>query len=469
MIPLPIDGYLEEIVGALGKAKSAVIVAEPGAGKTTRVPLGILRSGILSSQQPNLVILQPRRVAARAAAARIADENRWTIGREVGYQIRFERKIGPETRLRVLTEGVLTRQMLDDPFLEGVGIVILDEFHERSLHVDLAIAMLCELQQTVRPDLLIAVMSATMDAAPAARFLGDCPVIQVPGRTFGVEIEYRAGGAVSVVDRVADAIRDIVGKNDSQGDVLVFLPGAQEIRAVQADLADLQQRHALAVFPLYGSLPAEEQMAALRPIERRKIILATNIAETSLTIEGVKWVIDAGLARVPMFDVRRGLDRLELKRISKASATQRAGRAGRTAAGRCVRLWSMKEQAALDEFELPEVRRVDLCGAVLDLYAWGKSDPAAFGWFEPPDPEALQHARNLLEMLGAVDRNGVTELGRRLMRVPAHPRIGRLLCAAADAGCLEEGAILAALLSEIITPARRPCDRCRQRFASDDV
>jgi ATP-dependent helicase HrpB len=448
MIALPIDGYLDEITAVLRRAKSAVIVAEPGAGKTTRVPPGILRSGILSGDQPNIVILQPRRVAARAAAARIADENAWTVGCEVGYQIRFERKIGPETRLRVLTEGVLTRQMLDDPFLDGVGVVILDEFHERSLHLDLAIAMLREMQQTVRPDLHIVVMSATMDAAPAAKFLGDCLVIEVPGRMFGVEIEYEPGESVSVVDRVAEAVRDVVAKEESQGDVLVFLPGAQEIRAVQGELSDIQQRLGWAVLPLYGSLAAEEQMAALRPLKQRKIILATNIAETSLTIDGVKWVIDSGLARVPMFDVRRGVDHLELKRISKASAAQRAGRAGRTAAGKCVRLWSMKEQAALEEFELPEVRRVDLCGAVLDLYAWGKSDAAAFGWFEAPAREALEYARNLLEMLGAVDRNGVTELGRRLMRVPLHPRIGRMLCAAADLGCLEEGAILAAILSE---------------------
>jgi len=455
MIPLPIDGYLGEIVEALRGAKSVVVVAEPGAGKTTRVAPGILRGGVLSREHPNIVMLQPRRVAARAAAARIAQENGWDVGREVGYQIRFERRITAQTRLRVLTEGVLTRQMLDDPFLEGVGALILDEFHERSLHVDLAIAMLREMRQTVRPDLLIVVMSATMDAGPAAKFLGDCPIIDVPGRTFGVEIEYRAGGGVSAVERVRDAVEEVVGRKESAGDVLVFLPGAQEIRGAQRELANFQQRHDLAVLPLYGSLPAEEQMAALEPSSRRKIILATNIAETSLTIEGVRWVIDAGLARVPMFDVRRGLDRLELKRISKASATQRAGRAGRTAPGKCLRLWSTKEQAGLEDFELPEIQRVDLCGAVLDLHAWGKSDPGEFGWFETPPPEALEHARSLLGMLGAVDSRGVTELGARLMKLPVHPRIGRMLCEAADRGCAEEGAILAAMLSEEVRQVKR--------------
>src|ERR1700677_1515170 len=217
MIPLPIDGYLGEIVEALRGAKSVVVVAEPGAGKTTRVAPGILRGGVLSREHPNIVMLQPRRVAARAAAARTAQENGWDGGREVGYQIRFEKRITAQTRLRVLTEGVLTRQMLDDPFLEGVGAVILDEVHERSLHVDLAIAMLREMRQTVRPDLLIVVMSATMDAGPAAKFLGDCPIIDVPGKTFGVEIEYRAGDGVSAVERMRDAVEEVVGRKESSG------------------------------------------------------------------------------------------------------------------------------------------------------------------------------------------------------------------------------------------------------------
>jgi len=454
MTPLPIDVHLPEIVRRLQEAKSLVIVAEPGAGKTTRVPPAILRGGMLSADHPNLVMLQPRRVAARAAAQRIAEENSWEVGGEVGYQIRFEKRIGKNTRLRVLTEGVLTRQMLDDPFLEGVGAVLLDEFHERSLHIDLAIAMLREMQQTVRPDLLLIVMSATLEAETASRFLGDCPVVRVPGRTFAVEIEYRPHGDAAIGPRVANAVEDVIGRADLGGDVLVFLPGAQEIRRVGRLLEPLGKRNDLAIFPLHGSLPPEQQTLALRPSNRRKVILSTNIAETSLTIEGVRWVIDSGLARVPAFDPRRGLDRLELKRISKASAIQRAGRAGRTGPGTCVRLWSAKEQAELDEFELPEVMRVDLAGAVLDLHAWGKADAAAFGWFEQPPVAALESAQRLLEMLGALDDGGVTPMGERLISLPLHPRIGRLLCAAAEAGCVEEGATLAALLGE--RDIRRP-------------
>jgi ATP-dependent helicase HrpB len=457
MIPvtlLPIDAHLPEIVRRLEEAKSLVIVAEPGAGKTTRVPPAILRSRILSADHPNLVMLQPRRVAARAAAQRIAEENSWEVGGEVGYQIRFEKRIGKNTRLRVLTEGVLTRQMLDDPFLEGVGAVVLDEFHERSLHIDLAIAMLREMQQTVRPDLLLIVMSATLEAETASRFLGDCPVVRVPGRTFAVEIEYRPHGEAAIGPRVANAVEEVIGRANSGGDVLVFLPGAQEIRRVERLLEPLGERKDLEILPLHGSLPGEQQMLALRPSGRRKVILSTNIAETSLTIEGVRWVIDSGLARVPAFDPRRGLDRLELKRISKASSTQRAGRAGRTGPGTCVRLWSAKEQHELDDFELPEVMRVDLAGAVLDLHAWGKADAAAFGWFEQPPVAALESAQQLLEMLGALDDGGVTPMGERLISLPLHPRIGRLLCAAAEAGCVEEGAMLAALLYE--RDIRRP-------------
>ncbi len=228
LTPLPIDAHLPEIVRRLREAKSLVIVAEPGAGKTTRVPPAILRSRILPAEHPNLVMLQPRRVAARAAAQRIAEENGWEIGGEVGYQIRFEKRIGKTTRLRVLTEGILTRQMLDDPFLEGVGAVVLDEFHERSLHIDLAIAMLREMQQTVRPDLLLIVMSATLEAETAARFLGDCPVVRVPGRTFAVEIEYRSSGSAAMADRVAAAVEDVIGRAESGGDVLVFLPGRRK-------------------------------------------------------------------------------------------------------------------------------------------------------------------------------------------------------------------------------------------------
>ncbi len=446
--PLPIDPLLPQIVEKLRAARSVIVVAEPGAGKTTRVPPAILRARLTSAAHPNILMLQPRRVAARAAAQRIADENNWTLGREVGYHIRFERKIGRETRLRVLTEGILTRQLLDDPMLDGVGCVILDEFHERSIHTDLAIALLREVQQSVRPDLLIVVMSATLAAETVSAFLRDCPIISSPGRLFPVEVEYASARGDSLPDRVDDAVRQSLQGSFDAGDVLVFLPGAEEIRRTQQNLKSLED---FEIAPLYGSLPFEEQLQAIRPATRRKIILSTNIAETSLTIEGVRTVIDSGLARVPFYDAERGFDRLELKRISKASAAQRAGRAGRTAPGRCIRLWTAKEQHSLDDFELPEIRRVDLCGTVLTLHAWGQADPRQFGWFERPDDDMLESAERLLAMLGALDAesNGkITLMGKTLMTMPVHPRLGRLLLAAAESGHAEAGATLAALLSE---------------------
>jgi ATP-dependent helicase HrpB len=479
MTPLPIDPFLADIARRLQESRALVLVAEPGAGKTTRVPPAILRAGLLPREHPNLVMLQPRRVAARASAQRIAEENNWELGREVGYHVRFDRKIGPQTRLRVLTEGILTRQLLDDPFLEGVGGVLLDEFHERSLHTDVTIALLREVRQTVRDDLILLVMSATLDAEPVARFLGDCPIVRVPGRTFPVDVTYSLPSGERLPDRVAAAVeghirdtgvppvqamtgtqgapfptRNQHGRDarvTSQDDVLVFLPGAEEIRRTMERLGSLAQEQDLVLLPLYGSLPAEEQALALRPHRQRKVILATNIAETSLTIDGVGTVIDSGLARVAGYDPQRGLDRLDLKRISKASATQRAGRAGRTGPGRCVRLWTQREELAMADFELPEVRRVDLCGTVLALHAWGKPDPRAFGWYEPPPEETLGAAERLLAMLGALDSESggsITPLGRAIMDLPVHPRLGRLLIGAAELGRLEEGAAVAALLSE---------------------
>ncbi|MEA2735088.1 MAG: ATP-dependent helicase HrpB, partial [Humisphaera sp.] len=447
MTPLPIDSVLPEALAALRAAKSLVLVAEPGAGKTTRVPPAILREQLLSREHPNLVLLQPRRVAARAAAQRIADENGWTVGREVGYQIRFERKISAETRLHVMTEGVLTRQLLDDPYLEGVGCVVLDEFHERSLHTDLAAALLREIRQTVRPDLMIVVMSATLEAEPVAKFLGDAPIVRSAGRTFPVDVLHAgATPRIELPNRIARLIND----TDDDGDILVFLPGVGEINRT-IDAIEASGRRDDLVVPLHGSLSGDEQFAALKPSQRRKIVVATNIAETSLTIDGVTTVIDSGLARVAGFDPQRGMDRLELKRISRASATQRAGRAGRTRPGKCIRLWSAIEDKSLEPFESPEVKRVDLTGTVLALHTWGHSDPRTFGWYEPPEERAIAYAEQLLEMLGATtsERNGkITDVGRKLLSLPVHPRLGRLLLAAAEAGMLREGAAIAALLSE---------------------
>ncbi len=459
MTPLPIDPRLPEIIEALRRARSLVLVAPPGSGKTTRVPPAILRSGLLTPANPGIVLLQPRRVAARAAASRIGDENGWRVGEEVGYQIRFERRVGPRTRLVVETEGVLNRQLLADPFLEGVGAVILDEFHERSLHTDLAVALLREVRDTVRDDLLIVVMSATLDAEPVARFLGGCPVLRAEGTVFPVTIAYRPETRPASAEAIVGAVEAALTAPEEAGHVLVFLPGAEEIRRAGVQLSTPARRHGFDVLPLHGAMPEDEQDRALRPGDRRKVILATNIAETSLTIDGVRTVIDSGLARFASDDPSRGLDRLELGRISRAAAAQRAGRAGRTGPGTCVRLWSEREQRGMAEADPPEVARVDLASTVLTLHAWGVTDPAAFAWFEPPPPDRLTAAERLLVMLGALgtgDRK-LTPVGRRLLSVPAHPRIARLLTAAAEAGHPREGAALAALLSEKdIVPTARP-------------
>ncbi len=415
-------------------------------------------------------MLQPRRVAARAAATRIAEERDWTVGREVGYHVRFDRKISPQTRLRVLTEGILTRKLVDDPFLDGIGAVLLDEFHERSLHTDVCIALLREVQQTVRPDLKLVVMSATLDADPVARFLGNCPILNVPGRTFPVDISYRSGTADFLETQVARAIEE----TPDDGDVLVFLPGVAEIQRSMDSLRGFADRERAILLPLHGSLPVDEQVRTLKPMNQRKIVLATNIAETSLTIDGVTTVIDSGLARVASFDPARGMDRLDLQRISQASARQRAGRAGRTRPGRCIRLWTEKEQHQLEEFDQPELTRVDLCSTVLSLHAWGKADVLGFGWFEQPSAAGVQSAESLLTMLGALADGKITSLGSDMLRLPVHPRLSRLMIQAVRMNVASIGAAIAALLSEKDIVARSPVGESRAvgsaRFhASSDV
>lgn len=430
-----------------------MVVAPPGAGKTTRIPPALAAARFLGgegSARRALVLLQPRRVAARAAAARIAEEQGWRLGEEVGYHIRFDNRTGPRTQVRVLTEGILTRQIQADPFLEGIGCVVLDEFHERSIHTDLALAMLREIQATVREDLRIVVMSATMDPRPVAEFLsgggGRARVFESAGRLYPVAVEHleRTENA-PVWEQAAGAVRRVLREGNEPGHILVFLPGIGEIRRTEGLLRDVEAE----LHVLHSSVSGEEQDRALRPSARRKLILATNIAETSLTIDGVKTVVDSGLARVLVSDVRLGIDRLELRRISRASATQRAGRAGRTGPGRCLRLWTRAEEGAFEESETPEIHRIDLASTVLALRAFGEHDVGGFGWFEPPRPDAVARAEGLLRMLGATDaRGGLTEVGHKLARLPLHPRIGRLLLAGAEAGMLREAATLAALLSE---------------------
>jgi ATP-dependent helicase HrpB len=444
---LPIDDVMEAVIAAVRAAGAAVLVAPPGAGKSTRVPPAILRAGVLASASDDVVVLQPRRVAARAVAERIASENGWRVGEEVGYHVRFERRVGPRTRLRVLTEGVLTRQLLDDPLLEGVGCVVLDEFHERSLHTDVAAALLCEVRDA-RPELKVVVMSATLDAEPVSRYFGGCPIVRSEGRTHAVSVTYSPVGAVTLESAVASAVDEALS-GDADGDVLVFLPGSQEIRRSIEAVEPLVRSFDAEALPLHGSLPFDRQVAATRPGERRRVICATNVAETSLTIQGVTCVIDSGLVRSAFYDPRRGLDRLEVGWISRASATQRAGRAGRVRPGRCIRLFSEKAYHALSPHDVPEVRRVDLCQTVLTLHGWGRHDPRGFGWYESPPVERVTLAQRLLTLLGALDGDGrLTALGRRMLAVPAHPRLSRMLLAASDAGHAEIGATLAALLSE---------------------
>lgn len=444
--PLPIDDVLPQVLRGLERSGQMVLRAPPGAGKTTRLPPAILEAGLAGSGQ--VVVLEPRRIAARAAARRVAVERGQRLGREVGYSVRFDERAGPDTRLLFVTEGILLRRLQTDPFLEGIGVVVFDEFHERNLLSDLALGMVRRVRETVRPDLRVVVMSATLDPAPVAGYIGTGEVLESQGRTWPVEIEFAtprdrrppAELAAWGVERVIPA---------TSGDVLVFLPGVAEIRRAERLLTDFARRHDLALLPLYGDLPPEEQDRVLAPCERRKVILSTNVAETSLTIEGVRVVVDTGMARVLRYDPATGLDRLELEPISQASADQRAGRAGRTEAGRCLRLWDAVSHRARPPFETPEVRRVDLAGPVLQLKAWGERNLSDFPWLEAPRPEAIAQAELLLRRLGACDATGaITPEGRIMALLPTHPRLARLLLEGRRQGQWRRAAWLAALLSE---------------------
>jgi ATP-dependent helicase HrpB len=443
--PLPIDQVLPQLVEALRADGGVVLQAPTGAGKTTRVPVALLQAGLAGERQ--IVMLEPRRIAARAAARRMAAELGIELGREVGFQVRFERCAGPDTRILVVTEGVLLRMLHDDPFLETVGIVVFDEFHERSLDVDLGLGMTRLLRRTVRPDLRVVVMSATLAGESVARYLDNCPLVTSEGRLFPVDIEYMAREARQPWPEVITrALWRLLPR--TPGDVLVFLPGVGEIHQTARHLADLARREQFDIAPLYGDLPADQQDAVLNPGPRRRVILATNVAETSVTVPGVTGVIDTGQARILAFDPAVGLDRLELAAISQASADQRAGRAGRLQPGHCVRLWSGSQHGARPAHNEPEVRRVDLAGAVLQLHSLGESDILAFPWFEPPRAAAARKATELLEQIGALRDGQLTPTGRLLARLPVHPRIGRLLLEGHNAHCLDRIALAAALLSE---------------------
>lgn len=446
LTPLPIDDVLPQVLRGLERSGQVVLRAPTGAGKTTRLPPAILDAGLAG--KGCVIVLEPRRIAARTAARRVSEERGGRLGEEVGYAVRFEERAGPETRLLFVTEGILLRRLQTDPFLEGIGVVVLDEFHERNVLSDLVLGMVRRVRETVRPDLRIVVMSATLDPEPAARYLGTEEVIESQGRAWPVEIEYAAPRdrrppaelAVWGGERVVPA---------TAGDVLVFLPGVAEIRRAERELTDFARRHELVLLPLYGDLPPEEQDRVLAPCERRKVILSTNVAETSLTIEGVRVVVDTGTARVLRYDPATGLDRLELEPISRASADQRAGRAGRTGPGYCLRLWDAASHRVRPLFDTPEVRRVDLAGPVLQLKAWGERDLNDFPWFEAPRLEAIAQAELLLRRLGACDTAGqITLEGQRMALLPAHPRLAKLLLEGCRRGQLRNAAWLAALLSE---------------------
>lgn len=471
MITLPVDAILPELCAAVRARGVAVVVAPPGSGKTTRVPGALLDAGLAGDGK--VVVLQPRRIAARATARWIAEQRGGRVGGEVGYSVRFERRVSGGTRLEVVTEGMLTRRLQADPFLSEVGLVVLDEFHERSVHADLALAMLAEVRQQARPDLGIVVMSATLDAEPIARFLGEfarggstpAPIVRCAGRMFDVAVEYAPGTAATRPDdHVAAVIRRCLGEmardERTAGDILCFLPGVGAIRRVSEGLAG---RVNAVVLPLHGSLPAAAQDLALRPHDRRKVVLATNVAETSLTIDGIACVVDSGQVRAPELDLITGLTRLVQRRASDASVSQRAGRAGRTGPGTCVRVWSQPEQRALRPFDPPQIACLDLTETVLQVRAWG-ADPRAFGWFEGPADAELTRCDAVLSGIGAVRDDSLTPLGRRLADIPAHPRAAAVLLAGDAAGKRTEAATLAALLQEGDIYSRPPAVR-----ADDDV
>ncbi|WP_437226203.1 ATP-dependent helicase HrpB [Planctomicrobium sp. SH661] len=452
---LPIDAVLPELLSELESCGKVVLRAPTGAGKTTRVPPAILDKGIAGSGR--IIMLEPRRIAARAAAARIAREQGTVLGREVGYQVRFDSKFCRDTRILVVTEGVLLRQLQLDPFLDGVSVVVFDEFHERNLASDLALGMVRRIQQTVRPDLKIVVMSATLDPGPIAAYLNDAAVVESLGRSYPVEIEYlKQRDTRNIVEAAVWGVHQVFPR--TKGHLLVFLPGVGEIHKTRSELEDYAHREKAQLLPLYGDLPPEAQDQVLAPSQQRKIVLATNVAETSVTIAGVTAVIDTGVARILRYDPQTGLDRLELEPISQASADQRAGRAGRTQAGICLRLWDEKSHRLRSEQTDPEIRRVDLTGPVLQLKSWGEGDILAFPWFEAPRGEAVERAQLLLERLGACSESGeVTALGRSMVELPVHPRIARMLLAGHAAGESRRAAWLAALLEE-----RDPFFRSRQ-------
>ena len=446
--PLPIDVVLDDLAQTLDGHNAAVLVAPPGAGKTTRVPLALLDAPWARAKK--IIVLEPRRIAARASAERMAHTLGQKAGETVGYRVRFGSKISRATRIEVVTEGIFSRQILDDPELNGVAAVLFDEFHERSLDADLGLALARDAQTGLREDLRILVMSATLDGARVAKLLGEAPVVASEGRAFPVETRYLGRKADAPVERqMADAIATALRADP--GSVLAFLPGAAEIRRTQNFLAERVHDASIEIVPLFGALDASVQDRAIAPPPRghRKVVLATSIAETSLTIEGVRIVVDSGLARVPRYEPDIGLTRLETVRASRAAVDQRRGRAGRTEPGVCYRLWDEPQTASLAAYTQPEILSADLSSLVLDLAQWGVSDPASLAFLDPPPLPALKEARELLHELGALDGEGrITDEGRSLRALALPPRLARMIVDSHRLGAGRAAADIAAVLTE---------------------
>jgi ATP-dependent helicase HrpB len=471
---LPIYEIENEIVTRLKNDRRLILSAPTGSGKSTQVPQMLLKHGLLGSGQ--VVVLQPRRLAARLLAARVAQELDVKLGDEVGYQIRFENVTSAKTKIRFVTEGVLLRQMINDPKLSGVAAILFDEFHERHLYGDITLAQTLDQQEKFRPDLMLAVMSATLNAGELEKYLSECrrdefhesqagnlmsgtrgtrpsekfrcTVLASEGRMFPVEHEYLELPSYTdkrpVWEQAADAFSQYVHRG-GEGDVLVFMPGGFEIAQTIETIRHTSEAKGFILLPLHGELPPRDQDAAVARYDKRKVVVATNVAETSLTIDGVRLVIDSGLARVARYDANRGINTLLIDKISQSSADQRAGRAGRTAPGVCMRLWSREEHSHRAAQELPEIKRLDLSEVVLTLKASGVEDLRQFRWLEKPDEISLAHAEELLTDLGAIHENKITEVGRKMLAFPLHPRYARMLLAAQEYGCVHQACLVAAL------------------------
>ena len=471
---LPIYELEAAITGSLRAQGRLIVQAPTGSGKSTQLPQMLMKHGFL--ERDEVVVLQPRRLAARMLAKRVAEEVGCALGDEVGYQIRLESRVSAKTKIRFVTEGILLRQMSFDATLRGVAALVFDEFHERHLYGDISLARAVQIQQTTRPDLKIVVMSATLDAVVLKEYLAPCEVLTSQGRSYPVTVEYLPKS----VNFDSDPVWDVAAREAARasakttGDLLVFMPGAYEINRTLQALQFQRELKDFVIFPLHGELPPDQQDRAVAKYETRKVIVSTNVAETSLTIDGVTVVIDCGLARVARFDSNRGINTLLIEKISIASADQRAGRAGRTAPGVCVRLWTEREHSGRALQELPEVKRLDLSEVVLTLKASGIDDIGAFPWLEKPEPKALERAEMLLSDLGALAgrRRVITDMGRKMLRFPVHPRYARMLLEADARGCVRSVALMASLTqgrSFLLRGASKEVDQAREDVLGEET